>query len=98
MSDIAFTPDDGGIEPEEPTKIEQILERAALDEAFRDQLFNDFDPIAQEYGLTQQDMEGLSEAYEGFVEAGQIEVLDGRDNPDLSLCCCCSPCCCSCCA
>ncbi len=93
MSDIITAADN---EPEEPTKVEQILERAASDDTFRDQLVNDFDTIAQQYNLTPEDLEGLNEAYEGFVEAGQIEVLDGRDNPDLTLCCCCSPCSCCC--
>ncbi len=94
MSDITKTGDDT-TQPEEQDKVEQILERAAADPTFRDQLVNDFDNVAQQYNLTPEDLEGLNEAYEGFVEAGQIEVLDGRDNP-LSLCCCCSPCSCCC--
>lgn len=97
MSDIVKT---AGQEANEPSKIEEILERAATDDTFRDQLFNEFDAVASEYNLTQEDMEALGEAYNTYVESGMIEVLDSRDNPVVDAieisCCCCSPCCCCC--
>lgn len=75
-------------------KIDIIFERAVSDENFRDQLYNDFDGATKEYNLTQEDLEALAETYDSLVDSGQIEVLDGRDNPLSISCCCCSPCCC----
>ena len=75
-------------------KIDIIFERAVSDETFRDQLYSDFDGATKEYNLTQEDLEALAEAYNSLADSGQIEVLDGRDNPLSISCCCCSPCCC----
>lgn len=88
MSDKNTTPDPN----KQPTVADQILERAINDEQFREQLVNDFDNATKDYDITPADVEALQSAWEEF-ESGQIEVLDGRDNP--AACCCCCPCCCS---
>jgi hypothetical protein len=93
MSDTTQNTDDQGNTPE-PRKVDIILERAVSDDTFREQLYNDFEGATKEYGLTQDDLEALAEIYDSLVDSGQIEVLDGRDNPLSVSCCCCSPCCC----
>lgn len=98
MSDLNDTPEKDNL-----SVTDTIVERAVVDESFREQLLNDFDAVTKEYNLTPADIEALSEAYNGLADAGFVEVLDDRANPvaavdmDISCCscCCCPSCCCA---
>jgi hypothetical protein len=82
-------------------KIDTILSRAVSDETFREQLVGDFDSVIKEYELTPEDVSALSSIYDGMSQAGFIEVLDERANPEaaaeeiVACCCCCCPSCAS---